>query len=814
LCTEDVVAFDLDEKKDKKVPVKLIKAYLTTLLPAIDLLGGKYVYVADSAYYKVLTGIRRTTSSYGSVEPCVIKGFEHLKVFLGINTSAYYFDPSLKEKAQLSLDALNDTIKGTHKKLGTDVIHSASYPMILPKIEEALAELHKHPKLASDIETKSLLFWEAGLETISFAWDEHNGIAFCIDKKTEPLLSRAVRRLLKKFFREYKGEILWHGGSYDIKVIIYELWMTSLLDQKNMLRGLEVMTKNFGDTMLETFLATNSCAGNTLRLKPNTLEYLGDYAEDCDDTTIIDVPSLLLYNLKDTLGTFWLHKKMHPRMVADNQERIYRTILLPTVKLLLQVELTGMCMDMNKVLEAERVLKEIEMDALSIINASKYVIKLLKIMQQEEHDDCHAKWKTKTMPYEYFDYVEFNPNSGTQIAKLLHEVIGLPIIEITKTGLPATGADVLESLKEHTDVPEVKALIVAFIDLAKVSKIITSFIPAFKGAVLKEDGYHYLHGSFNAVGTLSARLSCSAPNLQTIPSGSKFAKLIKDCFVAPDNYLFCGSDYNALESTVGAKLTQDPNRMKIFTEGWDSHCFNTFYYKMVDMPDIVPTVQSVNSIKKLYPDARQDSKPVTFSLDYLGTWMTVRKSTGKTKKESIAIYDNYHNLYQVSDAWRDAHIEKAESCGFVTGAFDLRVRTPVIQQSLMNDRATTAAAEAEKRSAGNALTQSYCILNSRSSIEFMERVRVSKYALDIKPVALIHDALYLLVRDDLEIIKWVNDNLVDCMSWNDLPELQQDSIPLGGELDIHFQSWKNPVTIPNHASIEQIIEVVDTYLEK
>jgi DNA polymerase-1 len=131
----------------------------------------------------------------------------------------------------------------------------------------------------------------------------------------------------------------------------------------------------------------------------------------------------------------------------------------------------------------------------------------------------------------------------------------------------------------------------------------------------------------------------------------------------------------------------------------------------------------------------------------------------------------------------------------------------------MNVSSTTRQAAAEKRSAGNALTQSYCVLNSRSAIEFMERVRESKYALDIRPVALIHDALYLLIRNDLEVLHWVNINLAECMAWNDLPELQQDTIPLGGELDLFYPSWKDALTLPNGATIPEIIELADNFIE-
>ena len=62
----------------------------------------------------------------------------------------------------------------------------------------------------------------------------------------------------------------------------------------------------------------------------------------------------------------------------------------------------------------------------------------------------------------------------------------------------------------------------------------------------KSDGMKYLHGSFNLGGTVSGRLSSSDPNMQNVPANSVFAKLIKECFQAPEGWVFGGADFNSL----------------------------------------------------------------------------------------------------------------------------------------------------------------------------------------------------------------------------------------------------------------------------
>lgn len=116
-------------------------------------------------------------------------------------------------------------------------------------------------------------------------------------------------------------------------------------------------------------------------------------------------------------------------------------------------------------------------------------------------------------------------------------------------------------------------------------------------------------------------------------------------------------------------------------------------------------------------------------------------------------------------------------------------------------------AEAEGRTAGNALGQSYGLLNNRAANDFMKKVWASKFKYDIKPVALIHDAIYLLIRDDLEVVEWANAELIKSMQWQELPEIQHDQVKLGAALDIFWPDWSNGITLPNGAEAQEILKV-------
>lgn len=260
-----------------------------------------------------------------------------------------------------------------------------------------------------------------------------------------------------------------------------------------------------------------------------------------------------------------------------------------------------------------------------------------------------------------------------------------------------------------------------------------------------------------------------------------------------------------MEDRISALTTKDSNKLKVYLQGFDGHCLRAFSYFYEQMPDIIPdNVDSINSIAEVYPALRQRSKSPTFLLTYQGTYMGLVKNLGFPIDEAKMIERNYHELYKESDAWVQDKLQQASKDGYVTVAFGLRVRTPLLQQTLLGNRKTPYEAQAESRTAGNALGQSYGLLNNRAAIEFRQRVLASPYKRDILPVAHIHDAQYFLVRDDLDIVQWVNENLVACMQWQELPEIQHPQVHLGGEICLFHPSWANEYKIPNHTTAEQI----------
>lgn len=295
-------------------------------------------------------------------------------------------------------------------------------------------------------------------------------------------------------------------------------------------------------------------------------------------------------------------------------------------------------------------------------------------------------------------------------------------------------------------------------------------------------------------------------NLLNLPSGSVFGKLIKACFEPTKGWLFCGSDFDAIEDKVNALLTKDPNKLAVYEQGFCGHCMRAQAYFSEEMPDIIPgNVASINAIKKKYKALRQKSKGPSFALQYGGTWVTMVKNAGFPEEQAKQIEARYHELYVVADAWAAGLVEKAKSCGHVSLAFGAIIRTPLLSKCVVGtDYKMPYGAKKEARSVGNAATQSYCVLTLRALNEFMERVWDSPYRYKVLPSITIYDAIYLMIPDSVVILHWVNKNLIECMAWDDLPELKHPVVKISSALDVFWPSWANEIGIPVGATVPEI----------
>lgn len=828
LDPKDVLVLNTFASPAKKTPsAKEIAAYITEeLMPVFTDFAVEYVVVTDAKHFKTMTKATQIDPNLGYVLPSI---FGDQKIVYIPNYQAIFYDPErVKAKIAQGLEALQAHRQGTYQPPGTDVLHTEHYPTKDEEIKAWLDQLlAMNCPLTIDIEGFGLKHHDAGIGTISFAWNQHEGIAFPVDYVPIAWADEAPygrqernetrRQMLRDFFEAYKQKAIYHHIAYDAYVLIYQLYMKDILDTEGLLKGMSVLLRDWDCTKLISYLATNSCAGNRLDLKTQSQEFAGNYAmgDDIKDITRIPLKKLLRYNLIDTCSTWFVRNKHWDTLIADDQLEVYETIFKPATLDIVQMQLTGLPVNRERARKVNAELEAEQAASLKAIMQSPIIQGYTHLLNEKWVEKRNQELKIKRVSMADAKE-EFNPNSDPQMRTLLYEVLELPVLDLTDSKLPATGAKTLEKLVNHTKSPEILAFLQAMMDFTSVSTILSTFMPSFLNAVEGPDGWHYLFGGFNLGGTISGRLSSSNPNLTNIPAGGdgeatlkgRLGKLIKSLVEAPPGWVFVGLDFNSLEDKISAKTTKDPNKIKVYTDGYDGHSLRAFAYFGDQMPDIMDTVESINSIQKKYKPLRQESKVPTFLLTYAGTYRGMMEQCGFTQEKAQLIEERYHILYKVSDEWIAKKLQQASRTGYATVAFGLRVRTPLLAQVIRGNRSTPHEAEAEGRSVGNAFGQSWCLLNSRAASEFMGKVRESEFRLDIKPCVQIHDAQYYLIADDVRALAYSNEHLVTAVNWQDHPDIYDELVPLGGEMTIYWPTWAEEIGIPNGANENNIPEII------
>ena len=744
-----------------------------------------HLAIQDSSLFKKLTGRTRVVntagyvfkSKYGNYHVCYVPPFKSITL-----------DERVRNEARLSIEALEAHLDGHYVEPGTTrdvVIHRGESWF------DWMERLLSLPRISVDIETTGLKHHESSIRTIGFGLSESEAVVFEWYK---------VEHYLRDFFEQYSGKIVMHKGAFDLTQLIHKIWMKKLSDTNGIYEGLKHLQSKTECSMILSYVVTNTCAGNELGLKPQVVHEYGDYG--IEETWKAPLEEVIPYNGKDCAATLWLYDK-HMTELGE-LEHVYRR-LNGYLREIVWMQLCGLPIDAEVAEKNARILSDRQAELLELIKSHEFVSRYMTVHRQRWAEKKNLKYKKKRVaPEECTE--EFNPNSPLQLQALLYDVLALPVLSLTRTKQPSTDGDTLKALRHHSE--EAKEFLEWLVELSQVEKLLSSFVPHFVNAPAV-DGYHCLYGFYNIGGTQSGRLSSDSPNQQNLPSsGNKFAKYIKEMVRAPKGWLFVGADFTSLEDKIITLLTRDPNRLKVYSDGYDGHSLRAFSYFGHKMLDIENTLESINSIGEKYKKYRQDSKAPTFALTYFGTWKTLMTNCGFSEEEARTIEENFHELYKVSDEWNAAKLACAARDGYTTLAFGLRLFCPVLHASVKG-HARPSEAAAEERSAGNAFGQSYGLLNSRAAHAFMDRVIEAKLWNDIRPAAQIHDAQYYWVRRDVKLVKWVNDNLIPEMEWQELPELQHPTLKLGGNLIVYSPDWATEVPLPNNATYGEIGDLLN-----
>ncbi len=497
----------------------------------------------------------------------------------------------------------------------------------------------------------------------------------------------------------------------DIKIIGYDIKEELFFALKNNLEF-----KNYEDVMILEYLI-DSNKGNYDILKVSN-EFLNLEILDLKEMlgkgknkkTFFELEEDIIFKFisQNVFAISALYDIFIEKAKENNLISLYENVEKPLVKVLADMEKTGVLVDRNKIIELN-----------------------------EEYSKLAYLYEQKV--YELAGEV-FNLNSPKQLGVILFEKIGLPVVKKTKTGY-STDVEVLEKLSKKHEIADY------ILKYRSLNKLISTYLDGILKYIM-DDGR--VRTSFKQMITATGRLSSVDPNLQNIPIRSEEGKNIRKVFVADKNKVFIDADYSQIELRVLAHLSKDSVMIDSFKNDLDIH------YKTASEVFGVP-------INEVTDNQRRSAKAVNFGIVYGISDYGLSKDLNITRNEARQYIDGYLNTYPSIKSYMEEIVNKAKKDGFVTTILDRKRYIPEINSKNFNIRSF-----GERIALNTPIQGSAADIIKLAMIKVYERLKIEK--VNAKLILQIHDELIVECEEsEKETVKKILKNSMENVYKLDLP---------------------------------------------
>jgi len=302
--------------------------------------------------------------------------------------------------------------------------------------------------------------------------------------------------------------------------------------------------------------------------------------------------------------------------------------------------------------------------------------------------------------------------SPKQLAHVLFDKLGLPVLRRTKTG-PSTDADVLTELAAGHPLPA------KILEHRSLSKLKGTYADTLPGLVNPATGR--IHTTFNQLVATTGRLSSQDPNLMNIPIRTELGRRIRAAFIPEEGWRFVAADYSQIELRILAHLSGEPAIIEAFRRGEDIHT-RTASEVFKTPPGAVTPLQ------------RTIAKSANYAILYGVSAFGLSQATKIDQKEAQRYISAYFAAHPRVRAFIDRTLAEGRERGFVSTLLGRRRYLPDLRSS------NPVARNAAERMAMNAPVQ-----GTASDMIKIAMVRVQR-ALDARA---LRARMLLQVHDEL-----------------------------------------------------------------
>ena len=308
-----------------------------------------------------------------------------------------------------------------------------------------------------------------------------------------------------------------------------------------------------------------------------------------------------------------------------------------------------------------------------------------------------------------------NINSTRQLGQLLFEQLHIPPVKKTKTGYSTDEEVLLQIAPLHPVVQQI-------LDYRSNAKLKSTYVD---NLLLMADEEERVHSYLDQTGTVTGRLSSSAPNLQNIPVRTEKGRQLRRAFVAEEGKLLLSVDYSQIDLRVLAHESNDPALVQAFLEGGDIH--------------LQTAAQIFNVMPLMVTDQmRSSAKAINFGIIYGQGPLGLSQALNIPMREAKEYIDQYFRNFQGVRRWIDENIAKARANGFVKTMFGHVRFLPEFNMGV------GSMASFAQRAAINTIVQG-------GSADIIKKAMVdiaqSLHATEVKMIMQVHDELIFEVPE-------------------------------------------------------------------
>lgn len=467
------------------------------------------------------------------------------------------------EVTYISGDHLRDAVaraKSMSRRILGHILPQLELVDTFDRLDEYIGVCIENGIISLDVETNGLDTIHEDLVGVCLYTPGERSIYVPINHRSNLTKQRIKNQIepsvMKEFLEElmeYGVKIVYHNAKFDIKSVFWQLgiklpqpyWDTYIaanLLNENESHSLKVLHAKYvrNDENAELAKFNDLFKGIPFSLIPPDVAYM--------------------YAAYDAIQTYELYEFQNkyltpgtPECESCNLERVsevYQNIELPLISVLLDMEIYGVSLDLDKLDEIRHEFETKKQEAEDLFNyeVAKYApeIEDLRTINFQQY---------QKLSMDVNGNITIGINSSTQLAILFYDILGLKSND--DRAPRGTGVDIVKSW----DIPIAKALL----QYRKYAKLVSTYT-TLDEYLAKPD--NRVHTTFKQYGAKTGRMSSEKPNLQNIPSRGEGA-VVRQIFVASPEHYIIGSDYSQQEPRSLAELSGDENMIHAYEQNLD-----------------------------------------------------------------------------------------------------------------------------------------------------------------------------------------------------------------------------------------------------